>query len=110
MITAASEALILASVITESIDNIDVISVSNSGGEVFRKAYLNKETISETERKYTFYLTESEAVVTIANLSLYGNGSTTTLGDGTEMAYSTVNIIKTNTKSLLIYWTVKVVS
>jgi glycine/serine hydroxymethyltransferase len=110
MITSAAENLILDSVIAESIDNIDVISISKSSGEFFRKAYQNKETISGTERKYTFYLTEVEANDTIIKLSLYGNGATTTLGTGTEMAYSSVNIVKTNTQSLLISWNVKVVT
>jgi len=110
MITAAAKTLILDAVITESIDNIEVISISTVGGEVFRKAYQNKETISATERKYTFFLTETEANVTITKLALIGNGATLTLGDGTEMATQTVNIIKTSTQSLLIFWNVRVVA
>ena len=43
-------------------------------------------------------------------MSLYGNGATIALGNGTEMASQAVNITKTNTQSLLIYWTVRVVS
>jgi len=109
-VTAAANALILTSAIAQSIDNIDVISISTASGEVYRKAYQNKETLSASERKYTFYLTENEANEAIAKLSLCGNGATTALGDGTEMAYSAVNINKTNTQSLLIYWSVKVVS
>ena len=35
-VTAAANALILASVIAESIDNIDVISVQDAGGELLR--------------------------------------------------------------------------
>lgn len=108
-VTAAATALILASVISESIDNIDVISLQNSGGELVRKAYQAKETVSATERKYTFYLTEAEGNDTLVGMSLYGNGATTSLGDGTEMAEQTVSITKTNTQSLLIYWNVKVV-
>lgn len=110
MITDAAKTLILNAVIQESIDNINVISVSTAGGEVLRKAYQNKEIVSSTERKYTFYLTENEGNVAINKLSLFGNGATTALGDGTEMASQNVNINKTNTQSLLIYWNVKVVA
>ncbi len=108
-ITAAANSLILDTVISKSIDNIDVLSVSDAGGEVFRKAYQNKDTISANERKYTFYLTENEGNTDITKLSLFGNSAITTLGSGTEMAYQNVNIPKTNTQSLLIYWTVRVV-
>lgn len=109
-VTAAANALILASVIAESIDNIDVISLKTAGGELVRKAYQSKETISATKRKYTFYLTEAEGNGTLTGMSLYGNGATTTPGDGTEMATQVVSITKTNTQSLLVYWTIKVVS
>lgn len=108
-VTAEANALILDSVIQKSIDNIDVISLQNASGEFFRKAYQSKENISSTERKYTFYLTEDEGNDTIVGMSLYGEGATTALGTGTEMATQTVNIEKTNTQSLLIYWTVRVV-
>lgn len=108
MITASANVLILNSTIAVTIDNIDVLSVSDSGGEIFRKAYQSKETISEKVRKYTFFLAELEVIATITKLSLYGNGATDTLGDGTEMAYQTVNITKTDTTSLLLYWTTEV--
>lgn len=108
-VTAAAVALILASVIAESIDNIDVVSLQNAGGEILRKAPQAVDVVSPTEKKYTFYFTEAEGNDTIVGISLYGNGATTTLGDGTEMAEQVVNIIKTATTSLLIYWTVRVV-
>lgn len=109
-VTAAANALILASVIAESIDNIDVISLRTASGELVRKAYQSKETISATERKYTFYLTENEGNGDIVGMSLYGNGATVSLGTGTEMASQAVIITKTDTQSLLIYWAVRVVS
>jgi hypothetical protein len=109
-VSAAANALILASAISESIDNIDVMSVQDAGGEVFRKTYQSVDTVSATERKYTFYLTEDEGNTTITGLSLYGNGATTVLGTGTEMCTQAVNIEKTNTRSLLIYWNVRVVA
>ena len=108
-VTAAAKALILQSIIEKSIDNIDVLSLSNSSGEIFRIVPQKKETISSKERKYTFYLTENEAVDTIVKMSLYGNGATVSLGTGTEMTAQAVNIVKTNTQSLLIHWTVRVV-
>ncbi len=108
-VTTAAESLILTATIAESIDNIDVISLSTSEGELVRKAHQSKETVSSTERKYTYYFTEAEGNGTLIKMSLYGNGATTTLGDGTEMATQTVNITKTNTQSLLIYWNTKVV-
>ena len=73
-VTAAANALILTSVIAESIDNIDVISLKKAGGELVRKVYQSKETISATERKYTFYLTEGRGNGALTGLSLYGNG------------------------------------
>lgn len=108
-VTAAANLLILDAAIAASIDDIDVISLQNSSGEFFRKAYQDVETISSTERRYTFYLTENEGNGTIVGMSLYGNGATTSLGTGTEMATQAVNIEKTNTQSLLIYWNVRVV-
>jgi hypothetical protein len=108
-VTAAATALILASVITESIDNIDVISVQDAGGEVIRLEPQSVDTVSETERKYIFYLTETEAVTTITGFSLYGEGATTSLGDGTEMCSQAASLEKTNTQSLLVYWNVRVV-
>jgi hypothetical protein len=107
--TPAAEALILTAAIAQSIDNIDVISLSTAGGELIRKAYQAKETVSATERKYTFYLTESEGNGTLTELALYGAGATTVLGTGTEMCTQPVGIVKTNTQSLLIYWIVRVV-
>lgn len=108
-VTAAANQLILDAVIPKSIDNVDVISLQNVSGEFFRKAYQSKEIISETERKYTFYLTEEEGNDTIVGISLYGEGATTSLGTGTEIVKQTVNIEKTNTQSLLIYWSLRVV-
>jgi len=105
--TAAANTLILNASIAVSIDDIDVISLQNSGGEYFRKVYQAKDEISATEFKYTFYLTEAEGNDTIVGFSLYGNGATATLATGTEMATQTVDIEKTASTSLLIYWTVR---
>lgn len=108
-VTAGANALILASTIATSIDNIDVLSVQTIAGELIRITPQNVVTISATERKYEFYLTENEGIGDLVGMSLYGNGATVTLGDGTEMASQVVVIPKTNTQSLLIYWIVRVI-
>lgn len=107
-VTAAANALVLTAAIAQSIDNIDVISLQNSGGEYLRKAPQATETISATSRKYTFYFDETEGNDTIVGMSLYGGTATTTLGTGTEMTEQITNIVKTSSKSLLIYWTVSI--
>ena len=108
-VTDGSRALILASTIATSIDNIDVFGVSTISGELIRIVPQGIETISEVERKYTFYLTETEGNGDLIGVSLYGNGATVTLGTGTEMASQVVSMTKTNTQSLLINWVVRVI-
>jgi len=108
-VTNNAIALILTATIAKTIDNIDVLSISNVGGEVLRKEPQSIETLSATKKKFTFYLTEAEANTTITKFSLYGESATTTLGTGTELVTQVVSIIKTNTQSLLIYWTLEVV-
>jgi len=109
-VTNGARALIIASTIATSIDNIDVMSAKTISGELIRIVPQDVTVISATERKYTFYLTENEGNGDLVGLSLYGNGATVTLGNGTEMATQTLNITKTNTQSLLIHWTVRVVT
>lgn len=107
--TDGVRALILTSTIATSIDNIDILSVKTIAGELERFPPQNIVIVSQTERKYEFYLTELEAIGDLIGMSLYGNGATVTLGDGTEMATQVVAISKTGTQSLLIYWIVRVV-
>jgi hypothetical protein len=109
-VTYEAEYLILVSVIRASIDNIDVIAIEDVNGEVFRKVYQRKDSLSDTERRYTFYLTEEEGNANITKLVLYGSGATTEPGSGFPLCEQPVDIEKTNTQSLLIYWTVKVVA
>ncbi|EGW36456.1 hypothetical protein [Desulfosporosinus sp. OT] len=108
-VTDAARALILASTVATSIDNIDVLSASAITGELIRIVPQDVETISAVERKYTFYLTEFEGNGNLIDLSLYGNGATVALGTGTEMASQAVTIAKTNTQSLLIHWNARVI-
>lgn len=105
--TPAAATLIQTAAIGASINDIDVISLQNSGGEYLRKAYQSKDVISTTEYKYTFYFDETEGNDTIVGMSLYGNSATTTLATGTEMTTQTVSVSKTASTSLLVYWTVK---
>lgn len=108
--TADLNKLILDTVIEKSIDNIDVLSLTKADGEYFRKPYQNKLIVSPIERKYEFYLNDIEGIGDVTKMSLYGNGASIELGDGTEMAEQAVTFQKTGTQSLLIYWSVKVVS
>jgi hypothetical protein len=108
-VTTAADALILAATIAASIDNIDVLSVQDAGGEIIRVAPQTTTVVSATENRYEFYLTENEGNGDLIGMSLYGNGATVTLGTGTEMVTQVVAITKTNTQSLLIHWNVKVV-
>jgi len=109
-VTDGARALIIASTIATSIDNIDVMSVKTIAGEIIRIVPQDVTVISAVERKYTFYLTENEGNGDLVALSLYGNGATVTLGNGIEMATQALSITKTNTQSLLIHWTTKVVT
>ena len=108
-VTDGARALILASAIATSIDNIDVFGVTIISGELIRIVPQDVTVISATERKYTFYLTETEGNGDLIGMSLYGNGATVTLGSGTEMASQVVAISKTNTQSLLVHWNVRVI-
>ena len=108
-VTAGVNALILAATIVESIDNIDVLSIKTISGELIRIVPQDVTVMSATERKYTFYLTETEGNGDLIGVSLYGNGATVTIGTGTEMASQVVSMTKTNTQSLLMHWVVRVI-
>jgi len=107
-IPAASLALALASVIASNLDGITVISVSNAGGEFFRKVITDIEIVTSASKILTFYLNENEANDDIVSVSLYGNGATVTLGTGTEIASQALVLTKNNTNSLTIDWTVSI--
>lgn len=107
MITTAGNTLILSSVITGVIDTISVISVRRASGEFFRKIPTATEIITEKERLFTFYLNEGEANDTIVGFSLYAN-ATDDLGTGTEIATQAESIVKNNTESCTIDWSVSI--
>lgn len=108
-ITAAANTLSLNSVIAAVLDTISVISIKNASGEFFRKVITDIEKVSTSDYLYTFYMNESEANTTIVSVSLYGNGATTTLGTGTEIATQALSLVKDNTQSLTIDWEVSIV-
>lgn len=108
MTTPEARTLILNSVIPLTLESITVISIKTSEGEIFRKIPTDIEIVNSQKTHYTFYLTENEGNGSITGVSLYGDGATVTLGTGTEMTTQTVNIVKDNTQSLTIDWTVEV--
>jgi len=109
-VTAAANALVLAAAIAASIDDIDVLSVQDAGGEIFRKVPTETTVISATKKQFTFWLDENEGNGSIVGLSLYGNGATTQFGTGVEMAKQPVMIEKDDTNSLTVIWAVEVVT
>ena len=109
MITNAANTLALNSVLTATLNTIAVITLKNVSGEFFRKIPTSTAVISSQKKQFTFWLSEAEGNGTIVDLSLYGNGATTILGSGTELVAQTVNIVKDNTNSLTVVWTVEVV-
>lgn len=110
MITVAGNTFILSSVVA-AIDAASVISVRNASGEFFRKIPTATEIISPHEINFTFYLNESEANDTIVGFSLYAD-ATDDFGTGTEIATQALIpeeiIVKDNTQSLAIDWTVNI--
>lgn len=107
MITVAGNTLVLNSVIAGVLDTISVISVRNASGEFFRKIPAAIEVISAQERNFTFYLNENEGNDTITGFSLFAN-ATDDLGTGAEIATQAESIVKDNTQSLQIDWTVSI--
>lgn len=108
-ITSAGNALAFNSVIAAVLDTVSVISIKNANGEFFRKVITSINVISTSDKKFTFYLNENEANTTIVSVSIYGNGATTTLGTGTEIASQVLSLTKDNTQSLTIEWELSIV-
>lgn len=108
-ITAAVNALILSATITASLDNVDVLALENAGGEFLRKAPETITKITTQKYQYEFYFTEAEGNDTIVGVEINGNGATTTLDDGTAFANQVLNLVKTNTQSLTVIWTLELI-
>jgi len=107
-VTTAANALVLAATIAASMNSITVISIKTASGEIFRKVPTSVDFITAQKKVFTFWLTETEGNGAITGLSLYGNSATTTLGTGTELVSQAVTILKDNTNSLTVVWTVEV--
>ena len=109
MISSAANTLVLNTVIAETINKISIISLRNSGGEFFRKAVTDVVSVSSVKKSYTFYMNEAEGNGSIVEIGLHGNGATTTLNSGTCYATQTLTVVKDNTQSLNIDWSVEIV-
>jgi len=109
MITNYANALVLTNVINSTLNNITHIALLNSSGEYFRKAYELRTILTATKYQFKFYFTESEGNDAIISVALLGNGATTTLNDGTTFATQSLSLIKTNSQSLNIVWTIEVI-
>lgn len=111
MITDITKTIALNAVISATIDKIQVISLEDANGEIFRKIPTDTEIISSQEKRFTFYINENEGNGEIVSVSLYGDGATETFGTGTEFTKQSVSISKTAElpQSLTFEWTVKVV-
>lgn len=109
MITNTANTLVLNTVIAVTLDKITHISISNSGGEYFRKAATAITTISPTKRQYTFFIAETEGNTAIEALGLHGNGASTVLNSGTAYATQALILTKTSNQSLNIEWVVELV-
>jgi len=107
-ITSAGNSLALNSVLASTMNSISVISLKTAGGELFRKIPTSVDTSVPQKKVFTFWIDTFEGNGALVTLSLYGNGATATLGTGTEIATQPVTIVKDNTNSLTIIWTVEV--
>lgn len=108
MTTIEAKSIILNSVISVSLDEVDIISLRDSDGEFFRKPVTDITEINTTKRAYFFYLTEGEGNGDIVEIGLHGNGATTTLNSGTCYATQVLLTTKDSTQSLTIDWSLEV--
>ena len=109
-VTSAANTLVLNAAIAASMNSVTVISLRTAAGEIFRKIPTSSDTSVPQKKVFTFWLDTFEGNGTLTSLSLYGNGATATLGTGTEMVSQalTIPIVKNNTNSLTVIWTVEV--
>lgn len=107
MISTEGNALVLNAVITSTLDTVNYFVFKNNNGEFFRKAPADIEIINSKTKVYTCWLDENEGNDTINCISLICNG-TSISSSGTEIATQVMNIVKNNTQSLLLEWTVEI--
>ena len=108
MITNDANALVLQSVLSVTLGQIDIISLSSSSGEFFRKTLTDFINVNTSKKVFTFFLTETEGNGNIVSVGLHGNGASITLNTGTKYASQDFVLVKDNTQSLTIDWTVEV--
>ena len=108
MISNETNQLVLQSVIDVTLDKINVISLRNNDVEFFRKVVTAITDINNTKKTFTFFISETEGNGNITSVGLHGNGATAQLNSGTIYATQVLNVIKDNTQSLTIDWTLEV--
>lgn len=107
MITNEGNTLVLNAIISASLDTVNYFVFKNINGEFYRKIPTDIEIVNSKIKVYTCWLNENEGNDTIKGISLICNGSVA-LNSGTEIATQNLNIIKNNTQSLLLEWTVEI--
>jgi hypothetical protein len=108
LITNDANALVLQSVINVTLSQINILSLSNSSGEFFRKQLTDFIDVNAAKKVFTFFISENEGNGNIVSVGLHGNGATTALNSGTKYASQPLALTKNNTQSLTIDWTVEV--
>lgn len=89
MITNAAQVIAKDAAKASILDSINYIAVYNASGEYFRKQPTAVDAVSTYKRKYTLYLTESEANTAITDYALISNG-TSQMGTGSIIANQTL--------------------
>lgn len=105
MISTATNTIILNAIISSVLDQITYISLSNSSGEYFRKALTNYTDINLNKRVFTFFISESEGNGSIVQFGLHDS---LTLNGGTCYATQEISLVKDNSESLTLEWSVEV--
>ena len=108
MITNDANALVLQSVLSVTLGQIDIISLSSSSGEFFRKTLTDFINVNTSKRVYTFFLSEDDGNGDIVEIGLHGNGATVELESGVCYATQALVVSKNDTQSLTVSWTVEV--
>ena len=107
MITSQGNTLVLNAIITASLNTVNYFVFKNITGEFFRKIPTDIETINSKSKVYTCWLNEYEGNDTIKGICIICSG-TEEINTGVELATQSVNVIKDNTQSLLLEWTVEI--
>lgn len=108
MITNVTNEIALQSVISATLDSINILSLRNSNGEYYRMSVTNITKINSSKYEFTFFMSENVGNGNIVGVALHGNGATVALNSGTTFAEQGLVLTKTVTQSLTIIWTLEV--